>query len=207
MKENIVVAIDGPAGSGKSTITKLILRLFEPDSGTILIDGIDIAQIDPADLRKSVSYVPQDIHLFSGTLKENIVTSERHPSDEDVIRASIISGTYEFVHTHPKGYEMPVGERGAGLSGGQRQSVGVARALLGDSAIMLMDEPSNAMDQTTEKQLIDHLKDELKEKTVVLVTQKLTLLDLVDRVIVMNKSKLVLDGSKAEVTKKLKGGY
>jgi len=201
------IAIIGRIGSGKSTITKLILRLFEPDSGTILIDGIDIAQVDPADLRKSVSYVPQDIHLFQGTLKENIISSERHPSDEDVIRASIVSGTYEFVHTHPKGYEMPIGERGAGLSGGQRQSVGVARALLGDSAIMLMDEPSNAMDQTTEKQLINHLKEELKPKTVILVTQKLTLLDLVDRVMVMNKSKLILDGSKAEVTKKLSGGY
>lgn len=199
------IAIIGRIGSGKSTITKLILKLYDPDSGTILIDGIDIAQIDPADLRRSISYVPQDIHLFKGTLKENIISSERHPSDEDVIRASIISGTYEFVHTHPKGYEMPIGERGAGLSGGQRQSVGVARALLGDGNIMLMDEPSNAMDQKSEGQLINHLKYELKNKTMILVTQKLTLLDLVDRVMVVHQSKLLLDGPKSEVTKKLKG--
>jgi len=200
------VAIIGRIGSGKSTITKLILKLYEVDSGTILIDGIDIAQIDPADLRRSMSYVPQDIHLFRGTLKENIISSERHPSDEDVIRASIISGTYEFVHTHPKGYEMPIGERGAGLSGGQRQSVGVARALLGDANIMLMDEPSNAMDQTSEKQLLERLKDELTNKTMILVTQKMTLLDLADRVMVMHQSKLLLDGTKDEVTKKLSGG-
>ena len=199
------IAIIGRIGSGKSTITKLMLRLYEPDSGTILIDGIDISQIDPADIRRSMSYVPQDIHLFKGTLKENIISSERHPSDEDVIHASIISGTYEFVHTHPKGYEMPIGERGAGLSGGQRQSVGVARALLGNGDIILMDEPSNSMDQTSEGQLIGHLKEELRDKTMILVTQKLTLLDLVDRVMVMHKSKLILDGPKAEVTKKLKG--
>jgi len=200
------VAIIGRIGSGKTTIAKLILRLYEPDSGTILIDGIDIEQIDPADLRKHVSFVPQDIHLFKGTIKDNIISSERHPHDEDVIRASIISGTYEFVHTHPKGYEMPIGERGAGLSGGQRQSVGVARALLQDSSIMLMDEPSNAMDQTSEKQLIERLKDELKPKTLLLITQKLSLLELTNRVIVMHHAKVLLDGTKEEVTKKLQGG-
>ncbi|MCD6174103.1 MAG: type I secretion system permease/ATPase [Sulfurimonas sp.] len=199
------IAIIGRMGSGKSTIAKLILRLYEPDSGTILIDDIDIAQIDPADLRRSMSYVPQEISLFNGTLKDNIISSERHPSDEDVIRASVISGTYEFVHTHPKGYEMPIGERGAGLSGGQRQSVGVARAILGDSKIMIMDEPSNSMDQTTEGQLINNLKDELRDKTLILITQKLTLLVLAERVIVMHQSKLILDGPKNEVTKKLRG--
>ena len=199
------IAIIGRIGSGKSTIAKLVLKLYEPDSGTILIDGIDIAQIDPADLRRVMNYVPQDIHLFKGTLKDNIISSERHPADEEVIRASIVSGTYEFVHTHPKGYDMPIGERGAGLSGGQRQSVGVARALLGSGNIMLMDEPSNSMDQTTEGQLINHLKDEMKDKTMILVTQKLTLLDLVDRIMVMHQSKLILDGPKDEVTNKLRG--
>ncbi|MCD4668783.1 MAG: type I secretion system permease/ATPase [Sulfurimonas sp.] len=199
------VAIIGRMGSGKSTIAKLILRLYEPDSGTILIDDIDIAQIDPADLRRSMSYVPQDISLFNGTLKDNIISSERHPSDEDIIQASIVSGTYDFVHTHPKGYEMPIGERGAGLSGGQRQSVGVARAMLGDSKIMIMDEPSNSMDQTTEGHLINNLKNEIKDKTMILVTQKLTLLDLAERVMVMHQSKLILDGPKNEVTKKLRG--
>ena len=200
------IAIVGRMGSGKSTIAKLILRLYEADEGSILIDGIDIGQIDPADLRRSLGYIPQDIHLFRGTLKENIISSERHPSDEDVMRASVISGTFEFVHAHPKGYDMPIGERESGLSGGQRQSVGIARALLKDSPTMLMDEPTNAMDQTTETTLIRNLNDALKEKTIFLITQKMTLLSLVDRVIVMHNSKLILDGPKDEVTKKLKGG-
>ncbi len=200
------IAIIGRIGSGKSTITKLLLKLYEPTSGTILIDGIDISQIDPANLRRSISYVPQDIHLFKGTIKDNIISSERAPSDEDVVRATKISGAYEFVHSHPKGYDMPIGERGTGLSGGQRQSVGVARALLSDSTIMLMDEPTNAMDQATETNLIQNLQKEIIDKTMILVTHKLNILSLVDRVIVMNNSKVLIDGSKEEVIKKLQGG-
>jgi len=200
------VAIIGRIGSGKSTITKLILKLYEPDSGTILIDGIDIGQIDPADLRRYIGYVPQDIHLFRGTIKENIVSSERHPHDDDVIHAAKVSGTDAFVHTHPKGYEMPIGERGAGLSGGQRQSVGIARALMQESTMMLMDEPSNAMDQTTEVQLIRALKEELKERTLLLVTQKFSVLDLTERVIVMHYGKKIMDGPKQKVLTQLQGG-
>lgn len=193
------VAIIGRIGSGKSTIVKLILKLYEPDSGTILIDGIDISQIDPADLRRFIGFVPQEISLFKGTLKDNIISSERHPSDEEVILASKISGTSEFVDTHPRGYEMLIGERGAGLSGGQKQSVGIARALLSDSTIMLMDEPTNAMDQKSESNLINRLKDDIEFKTLVLVTQKLNILTLVDRVIVMHHSKLIADGKKDDV--------
>jgi len=200
------VAFIGRIGSGKSTIAKLMLKLYEPDSGTILVDGIDISQIDPADLRRMMSYVPQDIHLFKGTVKENIISSERHPHDEDVIKATVLSGANEFIHTHPLGYEMPIGERGAGLSGGQRQSVGIARSLLQDSPIVLMDEPTNAMDQTTEQQLLARLKNEIIDKTFILITQKLSLLDLTDRVIVMHGAKVLLDGPKAEVTAKLQGG-
>ncbi len=199
------VSIIGRIGSGKSTIAKLILKLYEPTSGTILLDGIDIAQLDPADIRKYLSYVPQDIHLFRGSLKDNIISSEMHPSDENIIHASKVSGAYEFIHKHPRGYDMQIGERGAGLSGGQRQSIGVARAILEDSPILLMDEPTNAMDQTTEGKLITNLKKEMGNKTVVLVTQKLNLLTLVDRVIVMHHSKLLLDGAKKDVLEKLKG--
>jgi len=200
------VAIIGRIGSGKSTIAKLILRLYEPDSGTILIDDVDIGQIDPADLRRYVGYVPQDIHLFRGTIKENIISSERHPHDEDVVHAAKVSGTDAFVHTHPKGYEMPIGERGAGLSGGQRQSVGIARALMQESTVMLMDEPTNAMDQTTEMQLIKALKMELNERTLILVTQKFSVLDLTERVIVMHNAKLIMDGDKQKVLTQLQGG-
>ena len=199
------VAIIGRIGSGKSTIAKLILKLYEPTSGTILIDDIDIAQIDPAELRRYIGYVPQDIQLFRGTIKENIISSDLHPDIGDVIYASQISGVDDFVRAHPRGFEMPVGERGAGLSGGQRQSVGLARALMQHSSILMMDEPTNGMDNTTEKEIIDKLKYEFRKETLILVTQKLELLKLVERVIVMHHAKVLLDGTKDEVTKKLAG--
>lgn len=200
------VAIIGRIGSGKSTIQKLLLGLFEPDSGQILIDGIDIKQIDPADLRKNMGYVSQDIMLFRGTVKDNITYRATHASHSDMIRASNISGTSEFIKKHPMGYEMPVGERGQGLSGGQRQSIGIARAFLLNAPIMLMDEPSNAMDQITEARLLNNISKNLKGSTSLLITQKMTLLKIVDRVIVMNEGRLYIDAPKEEALEKLKGG-
>ncbi len=200
------VAIIGRIGSGKSTIQKLILGLYEPDAGQILVDGIDIKQIDPADLRKNLGYVSQDIMLFRGTVKENITYRATHASDAAMIRAAQISGTAEFIKKHPRGYEMPIGERGQGLSGGQRQSIGIARAFLLDSPIMLMDEPSNAMDQLTESRLFESLTANLKGKTALFVTQKMTLLKIVDRVIVMNDGKIYIDAPKEEALKRLQGG-
>ena len=197
------VAFIGRIGSGKSTIAKLILKLYEPQEGSILIDGIDISQIDPADLRKKISYVPQDIHLFRNTIKNNILGSYKFVDDEWMIKCSKISGTDEFVKLHPMGYDMPIGERGSGLSGGQRQSVGIARALINDSKIYLFDEPTNAMDQTTESNILNSLKENLEEKTLLLVTQKMNMLELVSRVIVMNQGEKVLDGDKIEIIKKL----
>ena len=200
------VAIIGRIGCGKSTIQKLILGLYEPDSGQILVDGIDIKQIDPADLRKNMGYVSQDIMLFRGTVKDNITFRATHASDGAMIRAAQISTTAEFIKKHPRGYEMPIGERGQGLSGGQRQSIGIARAFLIDSPVMLMDEPSNAMDQITEARLLENLQDALKDKTSLMVTQKMTLLKIVDRVIVMNDGKIFIDAPKAEALKQLQGG-
>ena len=200
------VAIIGRIGCGKSTIQKLILGLYEPDSGQILIDGIEIKQIDPADLRKNMGYVSQDIMLFRGTVKDNITFRATHATDGSMIRAAQISGTAEFIKKHPRGYEMPIGERGLGLSGGQRQSIGIARAFLLSAPIMLMDEPSNAMDQITEARLLDNLDDALKGTTSLMVTQKMTLLKIVDRVIVMNDGKIFIDAPKNEALKQLQGG-
>ncbi|MDY0116805.1 MAG: type I secretion system permease/ATPase [Sulfurimonadaceae bacterium] len=199
------VGFIGKIGSGKSTITKLMLKLYEPLSGTILVDGIDISQIDPVDLRRFVGYVPQDIHLFAGTIKENIVASDRHPHDEEIIEAARISGVDDFVHAHPMGYDMPIGERGAGLSGGQRQNVAIARALLQDNAVLIMDEPTNAMDQGSEKGVLDRLSLSTTDKTLVLITQKLSMLALCNRVIVMHQGKVALDGEKQAVIQKLGG--
>jgi len=200
------VAIIGRIGSGKSTIQKLLLGLYEPDSGQILIDGIDINQIDPADLRKNMSYVSQDVMLFRGTVKDNITFRATHATDGAMIRAAQISGASEFIKKHPKGYEMPIGERGLGLSGGQRQSIGIARAFLLSTPIMLMDEPSNAMDQITESRLLVNMQDALKDTTSILVTQKMTLLQIVDRVIVVNEGKIIIDAPKEEAILKLQGG-
>lgn len=200
------VAIIGRIGSGKSTVQKLLLGLYEPDSGQILIDGIDINQIDPADLRKNMSYVSQDIMLFRGTVKDNIMYRATHASETEMIKAARISGTAEFIKKHPKGYEMPIGERGQGLSGGQRQSIGIARAFLLNSPIMLMDEPSNAMDQITEAKLLENLEKSLEDRTSILVTQKMTLLKIVDRVIVMNEGKIFIDSPKEEALLQLQGG-
>ena len=143
--------------------------------------------------------------LFRGTVKENITYRATHASDSAMIRAAQISGTSEFIKKHPKGYEMPIGERGQGLSGGQRQSIGIARSFLLDAPIMLMDEPSNAMDQITEANLLNNLKKGLKGKTALLVTQKMTLLKIVDRVIVVNDGKIFIDAPKEEALEQLQG--
>jgi len=199
------VAIIGRIGSGKSTIQKLLLGLYEPDSGQILIDGIDIKQIDPSDLRKNMGYVSQDIMLFRGTVKDNITFCASHASDFSMIRAANISTTSEFIKKHPKGYEMPIGERGQGLSGGQRQSIGIARAFLLESKIMLMDEPSNAMDQMTESKLLKNFSKALVGKTSLIVTQKMNVLKIADRIIVMNEGRIFIDAPKDEALKKLQG--
>ncbi|MDD4855156.1 MAG: ATP-binding cassette domain-containing protein, partial [Sulfuricurvum sp.] len=200
------VAIIGRMGSGKSTIAKLLLHLYEPQSGSILLDGIDIQQIDPADLRKNISYVSQDISLFKGNAKDNITYRSSHVSDEQMIRASVISGADEFIRKHPQGYEMPIGERGMGLSGGQRQSIGIARAILFESPIVIMDEPSASMDQMSENRLIGNLKTYVEDKTAIFITQKNTILSVVDRIIVMNEGQIYLDGPKDQVIAKLSGG-
>jgi ATP-binding cassette subfamily C protein LapB len=205
INEGEKVAFIGRIGSGKSTIAKLILKLYEPETGSILIDGIDISQIDPADLRKKVGYVAQDVNLFRGTVKNNILGSYKFVDDEWMLECSQLSGTDEFVKLHPMGYEMPIGERGAGLSGGQRQSVGIARALIGNANIFLFDEPTNAMDQTTEDLILRNLMTIMQERTLLIVTQKMNMLELVDRVIVMNQGEKILDGAKQDVLKKLGG--
>lgn len=197
------VAILGRIGSGKSTIAKLLLKLYEPQSGSILIDGIDIKQLDPADLRKSIGYIPQDIHLFKGTIKENILNNYRYYTDEEILEVAKIAGVDEYVKTHPLGYDMPIGERGLGLSGGQKQTVGVARALLCDANTWLFDEPTNAMDQTTESNTILKLKPLIENKTLLLVTQKMSTLELCDRIMVFNYGVKIMDGQKDEIIKQL----
>lgn len=200
------VAIIGRMGSGKSTLQRLILGLYQPQQGSVLVDGIDIQQIDPADLRGSIGYVPQDVTLFFGSIKDNICYGAPHTEDDEVVRAASAAGVTEFVNNHPLGFERQVGERGEALSGGQRQSVAVARALLNSPPIYLMDEPSTAMDHSTEEQLKRKLAIEIQNKTVLLVTHKTALLSLVDRVLVLDRGKLIADGPKDAVLEALRKG-
>jgi ATP-binding cassette subfamily C protein LapB len=198
------IAIIGKIGSGKSTIHKLLLSLYVPNEGAILVDNIDTKQLDPTELRKNIAYVSQDVLLFNGTVKENIVYRLPHIDDEKIIEAATVSGVMDFINKHPKGFDMPVGERGAFLSGGQRQSIAIARAILQDYPIVLLDEPTSAKDSSTEAKFIKSIKEYLKGKTMILVTHKTSLLSLADRVIVMEDGQIVLDGKKDYVVEKLR---
>ena len=198
------IAIIGKIGSGKSTIHKLLLSLYVPNEGAILVNNIDTKQLDPTELRKNIAYVSQDVLLFNGTVKENIVYRLPHIDDEKIIEAATVSGVMDFINKHPKGFDMPVGERGAFLSGGQRQSIAIARAILQDYPIVLLDEPTSAMDSSTEAKFIKSIKEYLKGKTMILVTHKTSLLSLADRVIVMEDGQIVLDGKKDYVVEKLR---
>jgi ATP-binding cassette subfamily C protein LapB len=200
------VAIIGRIGSGKSTVEKLLLGLYEPAAGSILIDGIDSRQLDPVQIRRNIGYVPQDSFLFFGSVRDNIVFGMPHAEDHAILRAAGIAGVTDFVNKHPSGFDLQVGERGDRLSGGQRQSIAVARALLRDPPILVMDEPSNAMDNTTEEIFKARLKESLGDKTLILVTHRASLLSLVDRVIVMDSSRVIADGAKDEVLAALKQG-
>ncbi|MCG2634226.1 MAG: type I secretion system permease/ATPase [Gammaproteobacteria bacterium] len=200
------VAVIGRIGSGKSTLEKLLLGLYQPAEGAVLLDGTDARQLDPADLRRNIGYVPQDIALFFGSVRDNIVYGAPHVDDAAMLRAAEIAGVNAFVDSHPAGYDLPVGERGEGLSGGQRQTVAIARSLVLDPPILVMDEPSNAMDNSTEEQFKTRLAEHMEGKTLLLVTHRASLLTLVDRLIVMDASRIVADGPKAQVLEALSKG-
>ncbi|XPV69505.1 MAG: type I secretion system permease/ATPase [Halarcobacter sp.] len=200
------VAIIGKIGSGKSTILKLIMKLFESSEGEIIVDGIEINQIEPSDIRKNFAYVSQDTILLNGTLKENILYKHPYESDETLIKAATITQLLDYVNSHPRGFDMEVGERGDTLSGGQKKAISLARALVGEYTTLLLDEPTDSMDSNTEKNLIKTLKDELENKTVLLVTHKHTMLDLVNKIIVVDNGKIVLAGEKQYVLDSLSKG-
>jgi ATP-binding cassette, subfamily C, bacterial LapB len=200
------VAILGRNGSGKTTIEKIIAGLYEPTSGTVLIDGIDIHQVDPAELRRNIGYVAQDVNLFFGSLRDNIAMSAPQTSDENLLEAVRLSGLSDFVNQHPAGMAMPVGEHGQLLSGGQRQSVTVARALLNDPAILLFDEPTGAMDHSSEEEFKRNIQQFTQEKTLVVITHRTSLLELVNRIIVIDAGKIVADGPKDQVVEALRQG-
>ena len=200
------VALIGRIGSGKTTIEKLVLGLYSPSSGSILIDGIDARQIDPVELRRDIGYVPQDIVLFYGTVRDNIVLGAPRSEDAAVLRAAEQAGIREFIDRHPLGFSMPVGERGEGLSGGQRQAIAVARAYLEQPPVLLLDEPSNAMDNRSEEIFKERLARDLAGRTLLLITHRASLLSLVDRIIVLEAGSVAADGPRDQVLAALAGG-
>jgi ATP-binding cassette subfamily C protein LapB len=200
------VAILGRVGSGKTTLQKLILGLYQPTEGAVLVDGVDMRQLDPAELRRNIGYVPQDVTLFYGTLRENLTISAVAADDAAVLHAAGVGGILEHVNTHPKGFDMMVGERGESLSGGQRQAVAIARAAINDPPILLMDEPTGSMDHSSEEEVKQRLRAFAAGKTMMIVTHRTSLLDLVDRIIVVDSGKIVADGPKLQVVEALRQG-
>ncbi|MBP2856195.1 type I secretion system permease/ATPase [Dickeya oryzae] len=200
------VGIIGRTGSGKSSLEKLIVNLYPPTHGNLLIDGVDARQLDVADLRHHVGYVPQDIHLFSGTLRDNLICGARYVEDDAMLKVADIAGVNDFARLHPDGYNLQVGERGMNLSGGQKQAVAIARALLLNPPILVLDEPTSAMDNSSEDRFKQALQAILTNKTLLLVTHRVSMLTLVDRLIIVDKGRIIADGPKAIVLDALKKG-
>lgn len=198
------IGIIGRIGSGKTTLGRLIGRLFLPTSGEFLIDGIDVRQYHPSEVRAAVGIVAQAGDLFSGTIKENLLMARPDATDEEIVDAARAAGVDEFVSRHPRGYDMNVGERGTNLSGGQRQAVAIARLLLTRPKIIFMDEPSGSMDLASERQLIKQLKQAFDDSTTLIIsTHRYSMLEIVDRLIVVEQGRIVADGPKEQVIRAL----
>ncbi len=199
------VALLGRVGSGKSTIARMILGLYPPSDGLVMIDGTEVRQLDALSLRKHIGSVMQDTVLLSGTVRENIQLDRPHVDDDELLRAAQISGTHDFMGRVANGYDLVLADRGESLSGGQRQSIGLARALAGKPSVLILDEPSSAMDNQTEQGLLERLEGELKDRTVLLITHRLPLLRLVTRIILLDQGKIIADGPRDGVIQQLSG--
>ena len=199
------VAIIGKVGSGKTTLSKLIVGLYKTTEGTLSFDGVDCNQLDPVNIREFVSYLSQDVELISGTIKDNIVIKEPSANHEQIIKAATIGGVDSFINELELGFDTPVGEKGLQLSGGQRQAIAIARACLLNEKIIVMDEPTNSFDNTTESLIRQRLHDYTRDKTFILITHKAQMLNLVDRLIVVDAGRVIMDGPKDSVLKSLAG--
>ncbi len=197
------VALLGRVGSGKSTIARLILGLYPADEGVALVDGNEVRNHDLGHLRRNVGVVMQDTVLLTGSVRDNICLDRKWVGEDEMVRAATISGTHQFIGGVVNGYELQLADRGEGLSGGQRQSISIARAIAGKPPILILDEPSSAMDPQTETQLLTRLKEEAADRTLLLITHHPQLLTLVDRIIVLDKGKIIADGPREAILKQL----
>ena len=187
------VAILGKMGSGKSTLARLMAGLLQPTEGSILIDGVEMRQIDKSDIRRNIGVMLQETWLFSGTLRENIQMGYYEYDDAYILKVAKLSGVDDFISGHPQGYDLLLRERGEGLSGGQRQSINLARAMLHSPNLMILDEPTSAMDNVTEHSVLERLSKWLSGRTLIAVTHRNTVLSLCDRVLIMDKGAVISD--------------
>ncbi|MBI1326916.1 MAG: type I secretion system permease/ATPase [Alphaproteobacteria bacterium] len=200
------IGVIGRIGSGKSTVAKLIAGLYSPQEGLVKIDGTDISQIDPVDRRSQIAYLPQEPKLLNGSVKDNILAGLPEATDEQIIQAINISGLAGFIGAHPLGIDAPVGEGGAYLSGGQRQTVALARALVKNPKILILDEPTNSMDTQVEEFFIRQMAEIVKGRTLIVITHRTSPLALVDRIMLIDQGRLVRDGNKEAVLQELAQG-
>ena len=200
------VAIIGKNGSGKSTLEKMILGLCQPNQGQVFIDGVEIRQRNLFQLRHQIGYVPQDVSLFKGSLQHNLLLSNRNIDPESLLKACDMAGLTPLIQQHPDGLQMQVGERGQLLSGGQRQAVAIARALINEPALLVLDEPTASLDHGSEELIKNNLATKTAGKTLILITHRSSLLSLANRLIVMDNGKIVADGPKETVMEALRQG-
>jgi len=199
------VAMLGRIGSGKSTVLRLLAGLYQPSEGLVDVDGMDLRQIDPADFRARVGFVSQDPRLFQGSLRDNVLLDRPGADPARLAEVARLTGLDRLVASHPQGWELPVGEAGNLLSGGQRQLVALARCLVTRPRILLMDEPTSSMDAQSEVAFLRQLKAACGDCTLVMVTHRPAVLELVQRVLVVDGGRVVLDGPKAQVLAALSG--
>ncbi|HQD16399.1 MAG TPA: ATP-binding cassette domain-containing protein [Ottowia sp.] len=201
------VAILGRIGSGKTTLLRLLAGLYTPSAGNVLLDGMDMRQIDPADLRAHVSLLGQAPRLFMGSLRENLELGrmDRLSNDAELIAALKRFGLDKLVQAHPLGLNLPIGEDGHGLSGGQKQVVGLARLTLRDPRVVLLDEPTSGLDEMRERMALQAVSDWAKDRTLVVVTHRLQVLPFVQRIIVLDQGRVVMDGPRDAVLAHLRG--
>ncbi|HDI74647.1 MAG: ABC transporter ATP-binding protein [Thermoprotei archaeon] len=200
------VAIVGPTGSGKSLLVMMIPRFFDPTGGRVLIDGIDVKDVRLKSLRKQIAIVPQEPYIFAGTIRENIAFGKPNASMKEIVHAAKVARIHDFIEKLPKKYETLVGERGITLSGGQKQRIAIARVILVNPRVLILDDPTSNLDAETEKEFIEMLKDVIRDKTTIIITTRPALLKLADRIVVLSNGEIVEEGTHEELIKK-KGLY
>jgi subfamily B ATP-binding cassette protein HlyB/CyaB len=197
-----VIGVVGPSGSGKSTVAKLIQRLYVPESGRVLIDGMDLALLDPSSLRRQIGVVMQENVLFSGTIRDNVALSNPGMDMQAVIKAATLAGAHQFILELPDGYDTMVGERGSSLSGGQRQRIAIARALATNPRILIFDEATSALDAESERAIQDNMRFICNGRTVIIIAHRLSAVRLADRIITVEGGRLVEDGTHETLLRK-----